>query len=126
MNGVLRTVSANAGADGLSLLLFLNDGIADGRDISWIWDTDYELIAPNATSVIVSGTRADELALRLKYAGLETQPRVIHDGPTALDAAIERTPAGGTLYVVPTYTAMLEVRERLARRGRRRPFWKEQ
>ena len=70
MNQVLRTIASGDKRE-LHLLLFLNDGIADGRDISWIWDTDYELLAGRAASVGVSGTRAEELALRLKYAGFD-------------------------------------------------------
>jgi UDP-N-acetylmuramyl tripeptide synthase len=123
MTQVLRTIVAEG--TGAHLLLFLNDGIADGRDISWIWDTDYELLAPVAASAVVSGTRAEELALRLKYAELPTAPRLVHDARAALDAALANTPAGETLYVVPTYTAMLEVRELLARRGQRLHFWEE-
>ena len=123
LNQVLRTITANSG--GLHLLFFLNDGIADGRDISWIWDSDYELIAGRAQSVVVSGTRVDELALRLKYADLAVEPQVAAGTTDALDAAIAQTPPGETLYIVPTYTAMLEVRELLAKRGKRRPFWEE-
>jgi len=120
MNQVLRTI---AGAR--HLLLFLNDGIADGRDISWIWDTDYELLAAGAADIVVAGTRAEELALRLKYADLSAMPRVVAGAREALAAALAATPAGETLHVVPTYTAMLEVRELLARRGGERPFWEE-
>ncbi|MCH8025432.1 MAG: DUF1727 domain-containing protein [Chloroflexi bacterium] len=123
LNQVLRTITANGG--GLHLLFFLNDGIADGRDISWIWDTDYELVAGQARSVVAAGTRADELALRLKYADLAVEPQVASGTAAALDAAIAQTPPGETLHVVPTYTAMLEVRELLAKRGKRRPFWEE-
>jgi UDP-N-acetylmuramyl tripeptide synthase len=126
MNQLLRLIAAaRPAADGLHLLLFLNDGIADGRDISWIWDADYELIAGRAASAVVSGGRAEELALRLKYAELAIEPRIEHDARQALDAALAQTPPGGTLYVVPTYTAMLEVRELLARRGQRPHFWEE-
>ena len=123
LNQVLRTITANSG--GLHLLFFLNDGIADGRDISWIWDSDYELIAERAQSVVVSGTRVGELALRLKYADLAVEPQVATGTTAALDAALAQTPPGETLYIVPTYTAMLEVRELLAKRGKRRPFWEE-
>ncbi|OGO51105.1 MAG: hypothetical protein A2148_07045, partial [Chloroflexi bacterium RBG_16_68_14] len=123
LNQVLRTIASAGEGDGRHLLLFLNDGIADGRDISWIWDADYELMAERAASVVVSGTRAEELALRLKYADFRVEPHVIHGARAALDAALAGTPPGATLYVVPTYTAMLEVRELLARRGQRRPFW---
>ena len=68
---------------------------------------------------------AEDLALRLKYAGLEGPAAVEHDVETALDRALRETPVGGLLYVVPTYTAMLRVRELLARRGRRAHYWEE-
>ncbi|MBI4571555.1 MAG: DUF1727 domain-containing protein [Chloroflexi bacterium] len=124
LNQVLR-VSAGDGKGARHLLLFLNDGIADGRDISWIWDADYELLAQRAASAVVSGTRAEELALRLKYADFAVAPEVVRDAAVALDAALARTPPGATLFVVPTYTAMLEVRELLAKRGRRGRYWEE-
>ena len=123
MNQVLRTIASTG--EPLRLLLFLNDGIQDGRDISWIWDTDYELIAERAAGAVVSGTRADEMALRLKYADLRIEPQVVRETDTALAAALAATPPGETLYVIPTYTAMLEVRELLARRGGARHFWEE-
>jgi len=125
---IMRTDSLNiamGGTTDLHLLLFLNDGIADGRDISWIWDADYELVAEQTASVVASGTRAEELALRLKYADFRAQPAIVHDAQAALDAALAQTPAGETLYVVPTYTAMLEVRELLAHRGGKQRFWEE-
>lgn len=126
LNQVLRTISAtDRTAAGLHLLLFLNDGIADGRDISWIWDADYEVIADRTASAVVSGTRAEELALRLKYADFRVEPQVIGHAQAALDAALSQTPAGQTLYVIPTYTAMLKVRELLAKRGKRAHFWEE-
>ena len=123
LNQVLRTITARP--EGAShFLIFLNDGIADGRDISWIWDADYELIASNAQSVaVVSGTRAEELALRLKYADVGSS--IERDTASALAAAVESTPQGETLFVIPTYTAMLEVRELLARRASKRPFWEQ-
>ena len=70
-NEVFRTLRAGRRAGRLDLWITLNDGIADGRDISWIWDADFELLAGVARRVICSGTRAEELALRLKYAGVD-------------------------------------------------------
>jgi len=125
MNQVLRTIGDGAAPASIHLLLFLNDGIADGRDISWIWDTDYELLRGRAATIVVSGTRAEELALRLKYAGIDVEPQLVHDARAALDAALSDTLEGATLYVVPTYTAMLEVRELLAKLGGRRHFWED-
>ena len=127
LNQVLRTVTEDGAASESKrdLALFLNDGLADGRDISWIWDVDFELLADKARSVTVSGTRAWDMALRLKYAGLETISQVETDPALALRRALKETPQGGTLYVIPTYTAMLEVRELLARWSGRRAFWEE-
>jgi UDP-N-acetylmuramyl tripeptide synthase len=125
MNQVLRTIAARGGPK--RLLLFLNDGIADGRDISWIWDTDYELLAGDAATVVVAGTRAEELALRLKYSGfaIDADTPVVDDTRAALERALAATPVGETLFVVPTYTAMLKVRELLAKRGGRAHFWED-
>jgi UDP-N-acetylmuramyl tripeptide synthase len=124
-NEVFRTLNATTAGDGggLDLLIALNDGIADGRDISWIWDADFENLAPNAHRVICSGTRAPELALRLKYAGLPPE-RLEIVGPLA--QALDRSLAGGNggpLYALPTYTALLELRDLLAARGHARPYW---
>ncbi len=123
LNEVLRTIAAREGAK--HLLLFLNDGIADGRDVSWIWDADYEIMAGRTASLMAAGTRAEDLALRLKYAGFGSQLPTVSRTDQALSMALAATPEGETLYVVPTYTAMLEVRELLARRGRRPHYWEE-
>jgi UDP-N-acetylmuramyl tripeptide synthase len=94
----------------------LNDRIADGRDISWIWDADFELLADRARRITCSGTRAEELALRLKYAGVHAELAVDRDLGRSLDAAVAAGD-GGPLYALPTYTALLELRDLLARRG---------
>jgi UDP-N-acetylmuramyl tripeptide synthase len=125
-NEVFRTLAAERGRDGdggLDLLIALNDRIADGRDVSWIWDADFELIADEAAHVVCAGTRAPELALRLKYAGIE--PARLEVVP-ALSQALDRTTGNGSspLYVLPTYTALIELRELLAERGHARPYWK--
>ena len=123
LNQVLRTIAARDGRK--TLLFFLNDGIADGRDISWIWDADYETVQPGTDAAIAAGTRADDLALRLKYAGFGDDVPVERETAAAVTRALAATPAGGTLYVVPTYTAMLEVRELLARDGGKHRFWED-
>jgi UDP-N-acetylmuramyl tripeptide synthase len=124
LNQVLRTITA-AGAAEKDLIFFLNDDIADGRDISWIWDVDFELLAGKTRAVTASGRRAWDMALRLKYAGLEPALRVEADSAEALRTALSEVPEGETLYVVPTYTAMLEVRDLLARWAGRGAFWEE-
>jgi UDP-N-acetylmuramyl tripeptide synthase len=128
LNQVLRTITADgAGGD---IALFLNDNIADGRDVSWIWDVDFELLAGKTRSVTVSGLRAWDMALRLKYAGLSdngnAQPRVEPEPAEALKQALQTTPEGGILYVIPTYTAMLQVRDLLARWAGRGAFWESE
>ena len=123
LNQVLRTLAARDGEK--HLLFFLNDGIADGRDISWIWDTDYELLQPQAASVLAAGRRAEDLALRLKYAGFGDVVPAQRETAPALRRALAATPPGGTLYIIPTYTAMLEVRELLAKRGGAGKFWED-
>jgi lipid II isoglutaminyl synthase (glutamine-hydrolysing) len=109
----------------LNLLILLNDGIADGRDISWIWDVDYELLVGRTGKVFVSGERADDMALRLKYAGMEHELIVEPDSARAVERALTSVPAGASLCVLPTYTAMLAVREQLAGLSGRGHFWEE-
>jgi UDP-N-acetylmuramyl tripeptide synthase len=113
-NEVLRTLTLEDGQ--LDLWIALNDGIADGRDISWIWDADFEVLAGRVARVTCSGTRAEEMALRLKYAGVEAEPDVDRDLGRSLDAAVANA-AGDRVYALPTYTALLELRDLLAERG---------
>ncbi len=125
-NEVLRTLALEPGEH--DLLGVLNDNIADGRDVSWIWDADYELLADRLRSVTCAGTRASELALRLKYAGIDPRRiRVIEDLGRALTTAAADRPGTGDrepLYVLPTYTAMLALREALVRRGEAGSSWR--
>ncbi len=120
-NEILRTLALEPGE--LDLLAVLNDRTADGRDISWVWDADFELLAGRARRVTCAGTRAAELALRLKYAGVDVDRlRVVPGLPAALDEALSACP-GGRLFALPTYTALLELREELQRRGHVAAFW---
>ncbi len=120
-NELLRALAGDASPP-LDLLIALNDGQADGRDVSWIWDADFEALGPLVGRVVCSGRRAAELALRLKYAEwplsrLEVEPEM----PAALDLAIERS--GDRVIALPTYSALLELHAELAGRGLVRPFW---
>jgi lipid II isoglutaminyl synthase (glutamine-hydrolysing) len=113
-NEVVRTLALEPGEH--DLLGVLNDRIADGRDVSWVWDADFELLAPHVRRAVCAGTRAAELALRLKYAGVpEDRLQVEPDLDRALDSAVGG--GDGRLFAIPTYTAMLELRERLVARG---------
>jgi lipid II isoglutaminyl synthase (glutamine-hydrolysing) len=113
-NEVLRTLTLEDGR--LDLWLALNDRIADGRDVSWIWDADFEVLAGRVRRATCAGTRAEEMALRLKYAGIDAGIEVERDLERSLDAAVAGT-EGERLYALPTYTALLELRDLLARRG---------
>ncbi|HEY7967032.1 MAG TPA: MurT ligase domain-containing protein [Solirubrobacteraceae bacterium] len=120
-NEVLRLLGSQPGPH--HILAVLNDRIADGRDVSWIWDADFETLAPRVGRATCSGTRAAEMALRLKYAGVPTERIAVAPAlDTALDTALEAA-AGGELYALPTYTAMLALRELLARRGHVASSW---
>jgi lipid II isoglutaminyl synthase (glutamine-hydrolysing) len=108
------------------LLVALNDEIADGRDVSWIWDVDFEPLLTVVGRIVVSGDRAAELALRFTYGGLEDERlEVVPDLEQALDRGLELTGPGGELGVLPTYTAMLALRGVMTRRGLTRPFWEQ-
>jgi UDP-N-acetylmuramyl tripeptide synthase len=143
-NEVLRTLALEPGAH--DVLGVLNDNIADGRDVSWIWDADFELLAERVRRFTCAGTRAAELAVRLKYAGVEPARIVVREDLAGAlrDAAADVPPAGDDpstsdasptsdspstaggpppLYALPTYTAMLALRELLVARGEARSAW---
>ncbi len=120
-NEVLRTLRLEGGE--LDLLGILNDRVADGRDVSWVWDADWELLAGRVGRMTCAGTRAAELALRMKYAGVDPARLAVRPEVAAgLDHAI----AGGSgpLYVLPTYTALLELKTLLSERGVAREYWR--
>ena len=124
-NEVLRTAIKFGHAT--SFLIALNDRIADGQDVSWIWDVDFEQLKGIARHIVVTGDRALDLRVRLKYAEVPAEGvEVITDWQGALKRAAELTPPGETLFVLPTYTAMLELRQVLTRDGALRPYWKGQ
>jgi UDP-N-acetylmuramyl tripeptide synthase len=113
-NEVLRTLVLEPGEH--DVFAVLNDNIADGRDVSWVWDADFEVLAGRVRRATCAGTRAAEMALRLKYAGVPAERIVVEPG---LDAGLDRALAGGDgrLFALPTYTAMLALRDVLVARG---------
>jgi UDP-N-acetylmuramyl tripeptide synthase len=122
-NEVLRTLRLEAESEPVDLWIALNDRIADGRDVSWVWDADFELLAGRVRRVVCAGTRAAEMALRLKYAGWPTDSLVVvPEIEAALDDAVAAAP--GRLFALPTYTALLELRKLLADRGLAAEFWR--
>jgi UDP-N-acetylmuramyl tripeptide synthase len=123
-NEAVRTI-VDGGAPAPSLaVIALNDAIADGRDVSWIWDVDFEPLLAGLDRLVATGDRAAELALRFKYAGMAADAiEVIPSLERALDRGLELTPSGAELVVLPTYTAMLALRKIVAERGFVRPYW---
>jgi UDP-N-acetylmuramyl tripeptide synthase len=123
-NAVLRTVLLAEAAP--VVLIAINDLIADGRDISWLWDVDFEVLRDRARAVVVTGERAEDMALRLKYAGVPADRCALEkDWWQALEHGLSLVGDGGRLYVLPTYTAMLRLRDLLSRKGYVRGFWKQ-
>jgi UDP-N-acetylmuramyl tripeptide synthase len=121
-NEAIRTLLAAAPPRRLAVAL--NDATADGKDVSWIWDVDFEPLLPTLETLVASGDRAAELGLRFKYGGLaDGAIEVVPGLEQALDRSLELTPAGGELVFLPTYTAMLALRDIVARRGLVRQYW---
>ncbi len=130
-NEILRTFVASEAADAKNVLIAINDNDADGRDVSWLWDVDFEMLADarsegrtDSAPFTVSGIRATDMAVRLKYADLPVG-EVIPNRTEAIKKALDATPPGETLYVLPTYTAMLEIRKSLSEMGYTHPFWED-
>jgi UDP-N-acetylmuramyl tripeptide synthase len=108
------------------LLAALNDRDADGRDVSWIWDADFETLAPAVAHAVITGVRGRDLALRFKYAGLPTgRIEVVDEWRAAIERAVSLAPKGGEVVVLATYTAMQDLREVLSRIGVVAPFWED-
>jgi lipid II isoglutaminyl synthase (glutamine-hydrolysing) len=109
-------------AQGNNFLIALNDRKADGTDVSWIWDVDFERLKGKARALIPAGNRAHDLAVRFKYAGVTATPPETDPGK-ALDALVKATPEGETAHLLCSYTAMLDLRAELVRRGWAKPYW---
>lgn len=126
LNEVLRTLAASPGS--LRLMVMLNDNTADGHDVSWIWDADIEMLHGRVASVVFGGIRAEDMALRFKYAGvIDSGARplweIMHNTEQGFWRALEVTPPGEPLFIVPTYTAMLDIRKTLTRLDYVKPYW---
>jgi lipid II isoglutaminyl synthase (glutamine-hydrolysing) len=121
---VLRTILAPDGRR--TLLIAINDRFADGTDVSWLWDVEFERLQDRVNVAVCSGIRAEDMAVRLKYAGVEPERiRVENDPRRALELALAAAEPTETVYVLPTYTAMLAVRDILRQTGYVRGFWED-
>ncbi|MBI5948996.1 MAG: DUF1727 domain-containing protein [Chloroflexi bacterium] len=116
-NQVIRLLQATTAGTSLNAATLLSDRFADGQDVSWTWDVDYELLAPLVAKCWAGGTRAEDMALRLKYAGWPAPTAVEPDPVRLLDAVLAATTPGDEVAIVPTYTAMIDLRAELTRRG---------
>lgn len=121
MDRALEFLSGVADAGGCMMLLNAND--PDGRDVSWIWDVDFEGGLP-AGRIGVSGVRRQDLALRLFYAGKQKEDLIIEEDALALfDQFLSECPPGRCLYILPNYTSMLDLRAQLVKRYSLKDFW---
>jgi UDP-N-acetylmuramyl tripeptide synthase len=121
-NEAVRTL-VDAGGPRIAVVA-LNDEIADGRDVSWIWDVDFEPLLEGLETLVATGSRAAELALRFGYGGLDRERiEVVPELDEALDRGLALTPPGGELTVLPTYTAMLALRRVVSARGHVANYW---
>lgn len=108
--GASEVIRQIQGFEKSKLVVILNDDYADGRDVSWIWDADFEVLKNYKNKIYVSGTRANDAALRLKYAGVDVSlMNVIGDIQTAVETAANDTAEDETLLILPTYTALLKM-----------------
>ncbi len=112
----------------LNIAFLINDNLADGTDISWLWDVDFEQLntaSDKINCLFTSGVRGEDMAVRLKYSGVDTRKiRIIKEYQLLLERGLEETPAGGCLYILPTYTAMLDIRRILKKKYNLKEFWK--
>lgn len=112
-----------------NIAFLINDNLADGTDISWLWDVEFEKLTPVHGRVgmfIASGIRAEDMAVRLKYAGIPTDRiSIMKDYGELINTALELLPPGGALYLLPSYTAMLDVRKVLNKRFKIKKFWEQ-
>ncbi len=124
-NAVIKTLSGDPGVK--NFIMALNDNLADGTDVSWIWDVDFEELAKKPIHLIyVSGVRAEDMALRLKYAGIPTDKIMIEkDYNILIRKALAQTKDGRKVYLLPTYTAMLDIRKSLQKLTKLHHFWED-
>lgn len=110
-NEVLKTVDKDS-----NILIIINDNYADGRDVSWLWDAEFEFLKNAKKEIVVSGIRANDMALRLKYAGVE-KIKIIQD----IDKAVEYIgkSADNNITILPTYTALLHINKMKCLKGNR-------
>ncbi len=123
-NTILRTIRDWPGQK--HVLAAASNTVVDGEDFAWFWDVEIEEIAPDLLTVTCSGLKAEELAMRFKYAGIsDEQLEIIHDRPAALEAGLRKAGPGGSLFIFAGYTPTLELRRAMTERGWVPHVWEE-
>lgn len=123
-NLMLRLIAQHAGKK--HLLLAASNTVVDGEDFAWLWDVEFEEISDTIVDVVCSGNKAEEFAMRLKYAEVPTDiVTIVHDREAALDAALKHVAPGETLYIMCGYTPTHELRRVMQKRGWVKHFWEE-
>ncbi|HLJ34395.1 MAG TPA: MurT ligase domain-containing protein, partial [Ktedonobacteraceae bacterium] len=108
------------------LMVVASNTIVDGEDFAWLWDVDIESIASDVHDVVCSGSKAEELAMRLKYAEIPVDKiSIVHEREAALDATLRNAGPGGTIYIMASYTPTHELRRIMQKRGWVKHFWEE-
>jgi lipid II isoglutaminyl synthase (glutamine-hydrolysing) len=126
-NETLRMLTVATGGLTVPTLIAINDLAADGRDVSWLWDVDFEMLCEGTAPLFTTGVRGADMANRLKYAGVPAE-RILPlpvDLSTGLDAFVDSFPEAAAGYVLLTYTALLGLRQALADRGAVDQFWEQ-
>jgi len=120
-NQALDTLSLNQ--EEFSALFMLNDNYADGRDVSWIWDVNFEKISSlNINNIFVSGIRMYDMAVRLKVAGLDTHKFILEEDYEKLTEKLKAS-SSNKIYILATYTAMINYRKYLHSQGYINKLW---
>jgi UDP-N-acetylmuramyl tripeptide synthase len=123
-NTTLRTILQRPGKK--HVLSVHSNAETDGEDFAWFWDIELEELAPQLASLVTCGTKAAELSMRFKYAGVPEE--MIQEQPErekGLDLALANVEPGGTLYILSGYTPLHELRRIMVQRGWTQPFWEE-
>lgn len=103
---VLKTVDLSS-----KILIAINDNFADGRDVSWLWDAEFELLKDTKKTIVTSGIRANDMALRLKYAGVPSEKiKVVPDLFEAVEEVSSSEDKTKKVTIMPSYTALLQIK----------------
>ena len=114
-NEVLRSLALK---NNLNLLVILNDNFADGKDVSWIWDTNWEILEDKTKNIFISGTRRWDMATRIKYSNFKlSKKNVYKEINYSISDSVSKLSNNDTLVILPTYTALLEVQKTLSKLG---------